>query len=194
MFPFDDVIIDDVKLGSMKPIRVYFFILLRQHSLKHLCGCIIVTQGNYFMLRKSVPCFVHFMYTYFLFGILAFKDYFLDLWRKNWHRWIIWWRAYFAERHTSFQRFHEVTIVWHGVTVVGYIVLWIGGDIVNLDKICLVLCKTMLYLWYRYISKVNTTDFQPWAQYWQNIYAALRCTKILKRNLAAPQRTDIWPQ
>ena len=48
-------------------------------------------------------------------------------------------------RDISFQRFDEVTILLCRVRVTGYIALEFCVD-VNFDKICLILCKSVLSL------------------------------------------------
>ena len=67
-----------------------------------------------------------------------------------------------------------------------YINLWIGVD-VNFDKVCLILRKTMLSLWYWQILEGKTTGFQPWPQYRQNDYATLRYRKMLIMYSSAPK-------
>ena len=67
-----------------------------------------------------------------------------------------------------------------------YTNLWIGVD-VNFDKVCLILRKTMLSLWYRHILEGKTTGFQRWPQYWQNDYATLRYLKMLITYSSAPK-------
>ena len=49
------------------------------------------------------------------------------------------------------------------------IALQMGVDIVNFDKVCLMLCKTLRNVYYRNGFEISTMDFQPWAQCWQNI-------------------------
>ena len=61
------------------------------------------------------------------------------------------------------------------------------GVDVNLDKVCLMMCKTMLSLCLRHGLKVNTADFQSWLQYWQDDYPTLRYRKILITNSSEPK-------